>query len=351
MTLRAASVLLCAALLGAERVVPDFGKLTDFRTDFTFDTRHVVRAEAEITARDHLFPTLAEAGAGTLKLDAFGERLDIAIPHMTARFATDPEVVQGRLPAFLLGAGYSGSSRLTFLPGAAVVWEEATLTPVQMPPFSLRYCVKLHFARGLLPPGRMLKAMVDSKKPEIEQMLNAAPHQYVTVDNETVALYSGGSPGGLPAYVGLHLDASIAGLAVVPPKDGSWKHILLKFSGWTKGAGEIQESSCGEGAGAAELAAAPQAGRALAVFDSLLAGLQGAEPYGQVLRAFPAKPSLLFEGAEAAPTAAAAAGASTPAGAVLAAVAGAGALGSLLTLAISRATRAHSSEPLLYEPL
>eukprot|EP00408_Alexandrium_pacificum_P010324 CAMPEP_0171234490 /NCGR_PEP_ID=MMETSP0790-20130122/41458_1 /TAXON_ID=2925 /ORGANISM="Alexandrium catenella, Strain OF101" /LENGTH=323 /DNA_ID=CAMNT_0011700773 /DNA_START=69 /DNA_END=1036 /DNA_ORIENTATION=- len=323
MTLRSASILLCAALLRAQHVVPDFEKLTDFKTDFSFNTK----PGTYFTARPLLTD---EAGAGTLQLDAFGERLDITIPRATATFA--PEYgMHHDLPPSLLGARYNGSARLTFFPGVAVLSEEATLTPVRMPPFHFRYCVKMHFAPGLLPPGSMLKSMVDSKKPMIEQMLNADPHQYVTVDGKTVAVYSL-HPGtslysrrpwdGPPEYVGLHLDASIAGVGLEPPKDGSWEHILLKFSGWTKGAGEIQESSCGEGAGAAELAAAPQAGRALAVFDSLLAGLQGAEPYGQVLRAFPAKPSLLFEGAEAAPTAAAAAGASTPAGAVLAAVAG-----------------------------
>jgi hypothetical protein len=334
----AAFALLMPTLVQADDIKPDWNRLTDFSTSLSLDLAPLIAfAHADLKGRhdDCLgdcgqrncdpecplveFPIKSESGTGTMQVDVPGERF-----KMTS-------VAQGEysqstnLAPPLRGAKISSSDSISFDAKSGFVFYKAKASvTTTLGPFAAEMCAKVNFPQGLLPPGQAIMAQLDRVKPKIEEELKQMPHQEVTVDGASVAVYE--KPGRMQCkkydyrsrsyhgygeppcleegdrkvtpdeFAGMMHDGTPVGYGLQGPAGGKWDSAILKFSNWTTGAGTIAEESCVT-MSATELLQSPHANRSLWVFDQLMSQLKRTEPLSTALAFVPAQPSQIFASA------------------------------------------------------
>jgi len=308
----------------------DWKALTDFQATFSVDIHNVLAMDPTLSRefksdREH----------GTIKMDLAGERFHID-DTFNSEFSGKRQV-----PPPLRDADLSGIGRLMFDGTKGVLAFNAKVTGSQpkMGPngnAALEYCVKVRFPQGLLPPGAMLEAQLDKQKPQIEAAFARIPFRDVTIDNENIEIAEKPCPNEGKVYIGFRRNGAPFGTGVVPPENGHWDNIFLKFPTWTKGAGEIDEFSCVNSASTSvtELVANEDAMRKLKAFDKVIEGLRGLDNMSMVFANLPTRPSMMFESAAAMEMNSMARGGTDGEAMPLAAIAGiAGAAGGLAVLA------------------
>jgi len=356
-------VALCCVCAGpfaarASSITPNWDKLTDFSTNVRISAEHFIAFENQMRAAYHLPPApLRDFDAhGKIHLNIVGERLKMTSSgHEMYRDYVYPE------PHYLAGAEVTWTGEMVFNApaGFVAVKEHATVSTPLVGAYGSTFviddCVNLHFPQGLLPPPAVVQNQLTIYENRVNDDLNhLPPHQDVTVDGQNVALFQ--SPGLGPnhathEYVGVLHDGTPVGAGIVPPRHGEWDP-AIKFSGWTQGAGDVHEFPCAS-TSAAEFLARPRANHTLAVFDQMMASMQEMELMRDMLVHFPAQPSLIFKSAAANELSAArdekhpvVEGSFTVP--MVAGAVAAGALGSLLVLAVLKATvKPSRREPLL----
>jgi hypothetical protein len=286
---------------------PDWKKLTDFSTDVKVDLDSLIPAmrksydegykQCVQTFQDEA-PDYCHKGSTPLKtmegdfkvqLDVPAERFKIEA-NARAEYS-DSEMI----PPPLRGAQVSGKGTLAFdaTAGFLLVKEKGVVNSQ----FDYEFCAKVHFPQGLLPPGQMIMAQLDGKKQQVTDGLNQMPHTEATVDGNSVVVYSQpGNPPNPSMYAAMMHDATPVGFGINTAPSGTWADAVIKFNGWTAGAGAIADEPCAE-VSATELLQNPHAIRSLWAFDQVMDLMNKQEPLKSVLSFVPAQPSKIFESA------------------------------------------------------
>merc|ERR1711920_106636 len=89
--------------------------------------------------------------------------------------------------------------------------------------------------------------------------------------------------------------------AFVPPVNGTWDNIFLRFDTWTQGAGNFAEFFCSPHAStsAVEFMASESAVEQLETIDMMMENLQGMAEFGKIFSHLPIRPSALLADAAA----------------------------------------------------
>jgi hypothetical protein len=352
---KALCIALCvSSALGAAaqvNILPDWDKLTNFKTSVTYDLAPFIAFWNAEMQRDYevcmkgcggedrgegdgdcmsycgpgprSMPYSSESGSGTIQVDVLGERFRMTSEAQgTFSEASD-------LPPPLRGAHASGSGSIAFdaKNGFAVYKVKGSMRSSALGEVPVELCAKVNFPQGLLPPGQQLMSQLDKVKPQVQAALNQMPHQDVIVDGSSVELYekpgefeckewgdcdesndycSNGPPGCLEygdekenpdLFAGIMSDATPVGAGIQGPADGKWDSAIIKFSDWTKGAGSIKEESCDVTMSAAEFFQSSHGNRSLWILDQLMSTLKRTEPLSSALAFIPTKPSQILESA------------------------------------------------------
>jgi hypothetical protein len=313
----------------AADIEPDWKKLTDFSTSVTFDLAPLLDFEKEVQSkmaarcrddqgcsfdgkcyckqRPDVGPYSADcscpgpwssvksdSGSGTIQLDVLGERF-----KMTSDEHADFSHASS-LPAPLQGAKVSGAASIAFdaKAGFVVYKGKAVIASSAVGPGSFEFCAKVNFPQGLLPPGQAIMAQLEQVKPQVESALRSFPHQDAVVDGIDVSVYEQQGIGGLAPnrFAAIQHDATPVGLGIQGPVGGKWDSAIMKFYGWTTGAGTIEEESCVT-MSATELLQSHHANRTLWVFDQFMSQLKTTEALSAALAFIPSKPSQIFASA------------------------------------------------------
>jgi len=313
MSLGVVTLVLVVAGVVADPIVPDWGLLTDFTTEYkvrAMNMKNIVAGAHEHGDEAIDFnglPIEKEKVHGTIQADVLGQRLQIT------GIGSEVLISDDRLGPFEGAHLHVGDSGFTLDgPAGYVVVHVRGSAQTTIGKIGLQYCVKLDLAEfyNVLgqqiggPPQEVVKTMVKTNEPQFAAALNQMPHEDTTINGEHVALFiDSGTYGdgtlGDQVYLGLQHNGVPVGLGNTAPSDGKWKP-AIRFMNWKPGAGAIEEPDCSTATStsAAEMMADPEASRSFVVFDQLVAHLNRAGSK-MGFATIPARASQLFAAAAA----------------------------------------------------
>lgn len=279
--------LSCRFALAVE-VDPDWDLLTDFTTDYKLDSeawpQHHNHYYQDYDDYDPHEGNLPVTGVehGTIQFDFNTEKIQVKADFSAT--VVDPKI----LPPGdnITGHGeFTFDGTKTFASVRGVINAPIPRVPMPGATVALEFCIKVNVPPGLFPPSFVFQKKLSEIEEKVTRGLASMPHSDGELGGQSVVVYT--SPNG---------EASFALLPNGVPVDFEIKgKPLIQFSGWSKGAGDIQEVGCHSQSSASELLATPGGTELLERLDKAIAALETMSQLTAAGKILPPKPSVLVK--------------------------------------------------------
>lgn len=272
---RASVLLFCHVAAALEQIHVDGDLLSDFTTDYTVDDEYLVEGINEMHVMGPDSKAYPGKEQGTIQFSAVKEQFQVKANG------------EGRLPKgsvmsgpveMLQGARVQGhgEARFDLRNGFASTrgHYKVGATSSGFVGMEAEFCVGYKFPAMNVPEDQ-IQNQLNAGHAQMEQMLNGMPHQEVSNNGETIAVYPASvDRKGNGLYCAFHTNGVPFGCDLTDAEGLGGHTPLMHFTNWHAGAGEIHPENCNSDTSAVELLTKPEVMMVLEKLDRAFMGMK-----------------------------------------------------------------------------